>query len=248
MLSIQERVNFNGLRTNYYVSGRMLFLHNELSTGAIMLGYAIESFFKQTLLELGNKNQKLQHSHDLKFLFESCKKKGAFNDVQVPNDFIDFSNSVFQMRYPSTQIKEALKAYDRNNVIGLELTYLFCYDDFFQQLDESLFSLTKDHYSSSILKIFAGINEKQRQYGLYFNSAVLKNYEVYRERTKVHFAPNKEAIKALNNEADFFWTDGYDYHIYADLKYYIANRELLKFKFPGEVIRDEKGKITHLKF
>ncbi len=131
MLSIQERINFNGLRTDYYISGRMLFLHNQYSTGAIMFGYAIESFFKQTLLEFGNKNKKLQHSHNLKILFQSCKDKGAFEDVEVPIDFIDFSNSVFQMRYPITQIKEALKTYDRDNVLGFEKTYLFCYDDYF---------------------------------------------------------------------------------------------------------------------
>lgn len=226
----------------------MLFLHDQLWTGAIQFGYAIESFFKETLLLFGNKNQKLQRSHDLSLLLKSCQDKGAFNDIEAPNDFIDFSNSLFQMRYPSKETKETLKAYDRNNTITMEKAYLFCYDDYIQQLDESLYKITNDPYSSTILRIFAGVNEREKLYGLYFNSAALKKYDTYKERVKLYFAPNKEAIETLNHEPNYFWTDGHNYKIYADLNYYANNRELPKFKFPGKVYRDINGRITKLEF
>ncbi len=245
---MQQRLYFNQLRTEYYVSGRTMFLHDNLSVGSLLFGYAIESLLKETLLFLGNKNMKLQHSHDLKLLFNSCINKGAFLNVQVPEDFLDFSNSLFQMRYPSIQVSETLKAYDRNNTITQTKHHLFCYDDFFQQIDEGFFQLTQDPYSSTILRIFAGLNSEKRFFGLYFNSAALKEYEIYKERVKKYFSSNKDAIKLLDNEAEYFWTDGYDYNIYADLKHYADNRELLKFTFPGKVIRDENGRIIKLQF
>lgn len=246
---MRQKPYFNALRTEYYLGGRMLFLHDQLWTGAIQFGYAIESFFKETLLFLGNRNQELQYSHDLSLLLNSCQQKGAFNDLEVPDDFIEYSNSLFQMRYPSSGIKETLKAYDRNNVIAVEKSYLFCYDDYIQQLDESLFKITNDPYSSTILRIFAGVNKKEKQYGLYFNSTALKRFDTYKERVSLYFSPNKEANETLkNNDAIFFWTDGYDYKIYADLNYYSNNRDLLKFKFPGKVHRDSNGVITKLEF
>jgi hypothetical protein len=248
MLSLQDRISFNGLRTHYYESARMLYLHDQLWTGSMLFGYAIESFLKQTLLELGNKKHKLQHSHDLKLLFNSCKDKGAFKYVEVPDDFIDFSNSLFQMRYPSTVIKESHKAYDRNNTIGVEKSLLFCYDDFFQQIDESLYTLTGDHYSSSVLKIFAAINDTDKLYGLYCNAPVLENYQLYKERIKEFFPTNKKSLAMLENEAEYFWNDGSNFKIYAGLDHYSQNRELLKFKFPGKVHRDKHGNITALEF
>lgn len=244
-----KRINyFNPLRTEYYVSGRTMYLHDNLSIGSILFGYAIESMLKETLLFAGNTKHKLQHSHDLKVLFNACLDKGIFTSVEVPSDFIDFSNSLFQMRYPSTQISESLKAYDRNKTIGLTKSYLFCYDDFFRQLDEAFFQVSQEPYSSSILRVFAGLQENKRHFGLYFNSAVLQHYELYKERINKFFAPNKSAIKLLENNAEFFWSDGYNYNIYADLNHYSKNRELLKFKFPGNVIRDKDGNITHLEF
>ncbi|QEH39414.1 hypothetical protein [Chitinophaga sp. XS-30] len=248
MLTIQERISFNGLRTDFYKSARMLYLQDQLWTGSMLFGYAIESILKQTLLELGNKKHKLQHSHDLKLLFNSCKEKGVFNDVNVPDDFIDFSNSLFQMRYPSTVIKESHKAYDRNSIIGLQKTYLFCYDDLFQQLDESLYKFTVDHYSSSILKIFAGINDSDKLYGLYFNCPVLKKYDKYKKMTHSFFPENKSALKLLENDANYFWTDGSNYNIYAGLEYYSQSEELSRFKFPGKVHRDKNGNITAFEF
>lgn len=245
---MKQRNYFNPLRTEYYVGGRTMYLHDNLSVGSILFGYAIESILKETLLFLGNSNKKLQCSHDLKILYNSCLDKGAFTLVEVPVDFIDFSNSLFQMRYPSTAIKETIKAYDKNKTIGLKKSYLFCYDDFFQQLDEAFYQLSQEPYSSSILRIFAGLQENKRHFGLYFNTPALSNYELYRERINKYFTPNKGAIKLLENEAEYFWSDGYDYNIYADLNYYSNNRELPKFKFPGNVIRDKNGNITHLQF
>jgi hypothetical protein len=239
---------FNPLRTEYYVSGRSELLHDNLSVGSILLGYAIESILKETLIRFGNNKPKLQHSHNLKLLFQSCLDKGAFNKIQVPDDFLDFSNSVFQMRYPSVAISETLKAYDRNNAISLTKEYLFSYDEFFQQLDEELFQITQDAYSSTILRIFASLSKEKRQFGLYFNVPALKNYDKYKERVKKYFTSNKEAISLLENEPNFFWTDGYNYNIYAGFEFYKTQTPLANFKFPGKVVRDKTGRITHLVF
>lgn len=191
MLNSQQRVAFNYLRTEFYVSARMLFLNDQCWTGCIMYGYALESFFKQSLLECGNTKMKLQHSHDLILLFDECKKKGLFQIVQAPQDFVDYANSLFQMLYPSSSKKETLKAMDRNNVMSTTKTYMFCCDEFFQQLDEGLFQFTNDHYSSSVMKLYAGINERDAQSGLYCNYAALKDYEKYRARSAKFFIPNK---------------------------------------------------------
>jgi hypothetical protein len=226
----------------------MLYLHDQFWTGSMLFGYAIESFLKQALLELGNSKHKLQHSHDLKLLFNSCIDKGVFKDVEVPVDFIDFSSSLFQMRYPSTVIKESHKAYGRNNTIVVGKFLLFCYDDFFQQIDESLYALTGDHYSSSVLKIFAGINGNDKLYGLYCNAPVLKNYQLYKERTKEYFPNNKESLAMLENDAEYFWNDGNNFKIYKGLDHYSQNRELMKFKCPGKILRDKHGNITAFEF
>jgi hypothetical protein len=245
MLTFQQRIDFNYLRTEFYVSARMLFLNDQCWTGCILYGYALESFFKQGLLESGNKKMKLQHSHDLTLLFDECKKKGLFQEVRVPQDFVDYANSLFQMRYPSSSKKETLKAMERNNVMSTTKPYLFCYDELFQQLDEALFEYTKDHYSSSVLKVYAGINERDPQYGLYCNYAALSNYEQYKNRVAQFFIPNRDANRLLaSNKADFFWGDAKGFKIYAGLDYYINNPELDKFKFPGTVFRDKDGLIT----
>ena len=226
-----------------------MYLHDNLWVGSILFGYAIESIFKDAALFLGNTNKKVQNSHDLKFLFKSCRSKGAFTNVEVPEDFLDFANSLFQMRYPSIEISETLKAYAKDKTISVNKHYLFCYDDFFHQLDEEFFKLSHEPYSSTILRIFAGLSEGKRHLGLYFNSEVLKNYDLYKERMNKYFPLNKAALKLLNdNNAEYFWTDGHNYSIYADLNHYANNRELPKFVFPGKVVRDKNGNILQLHF
>lgn len=245
MLSFQDRIDFNSLRTDFYVSGRMLFLNDQCWSGSVMYGYAIESFLKQALLESGNKRMKLQHSHDLGLLFNECKKRELFLQVQVPQDFIDYASSLFQMRYPSTSKKETLKAMERNNVMSVTKTVLFCYDELFQQLDEFFFQFTQDAYSSSVLKVFAGINSRDCQYGLYCNYAALKHYNEYKVRIERFFEKNREANAMLAaNTPEYFWGDAKLYKIYAGLDHYINNPELHQFKFPGKVIRDKDGLIT----
>ena len=121
---MKQRNYFNPLRTEYYVSGRTMYLHGNLYVGSILFGYAIESILKEALLFVGNSKPKLQHSHDIKVLFNSCLDKGVFTSVEVPPDFIDFSNSLFQMRYPSKVISESLKAYEKNCTTDLYNPFL----------------------------------------------------------------------------------------------------------------------------
>jgi hypothetical protein len=248
MLSSQERMHFNGLRSHFYLSARILYLFDQYQNGSFLFGYAIELIFKQALLENGNMDKKLQYGHDLKQLFEECKKIKEFQNIQVPEDFVDFSNSLFQIRYPSYQKKESEKAMARNKVIGWEKNLLFCYDDYFQQLDEALYNFTNDHYSSTILLLFAGIDNLNTQFVLHYNSPVLRHYELYKERTKMFFKKNISAIHLLKNDPEYFWMGKNEKNPLADFTSSLERRELQSFKFPGNVIRDKNGNITNIEF
>ena len=82
----------------------------------------------------------------------------------------------------------------------------------------------------------------------YYNNDPDDSHNWKLQFNQYHFANDTEITGIINKLIRVCSSADTAKNIYADLNYYIANRELLKFKFPGEVIRDEKGKITHLKF
>ncbi len=240
------RVRFNSLRKDYLITGRVSYLTRLSFVACINLGYAIESYLKQGLIELGNKNTGLQKSHDLKKLFNACVVKGLYKNIEVSEDFLDYCNSVFQMRYPSSTINECLRAYQRDKIINLSSDYILAYDDLIAQLDEALLDYTEDYYSSSIVFITCNINEHSSRLFYHHNLYALKRFEKYKEIVIKNYPNNKSAINELNNGPDYFWS----YDKTSRLFYVsIAEAESLHpkpakgFKFPGTLIRNAEGKV-----
>jgi len=246
MTSQEQRRYFNTLRVNYFLSARILFLFNQFHNGCILYGYAIELVFKQSLVELGNKDDKLRKSHNLVLLLRKCQSKGLFKGILATNDFIEYSNSLFQMRYPSTERKESLKAIKMNKAIVWDKNLLFLYDDYFQQIDEALYQHTNDWQSCAILRLFAGIDDSKNQMGLHYNSAILRNIELYRERLKKYYPNNTASIQTLENDAAYFWKCPFDKIPYADFAQSLENRDISSFTFPGKVTRDKSGRIISI--
>jgi len=246
----QYRLQFNSLRAGYMQSGRLSALYGMSMSAAISLGYALESYFKQGLIELGVKNLKLQYSHDLKLLLEGCQNKGLYNDLKVSDDFMAYADSLFQMRYPSSTTAQALKAYERGNVIAAGWDFLLAYDDLFIRLDQDLLSYTNDFLSSSVIRICCNADANDSRVFFHHNLYVFKDFERLQALITQNYPNNKSALTVLSEGPDALWNNNRFGPIF-----YISRQEALlqypnpakDFVFPGEVIRNANGQIIALR-
>jgi hypothetical protein len=183
-------------------------------------------------------------------LYHACRENGIYSNVSVSEDFLDYANSLFQMRYPISTIEETRNATARNNVLGMSWDFLLAYDDFLFQLDLALLSYTNDRYSSSINIICTEAHQPKSHLFLYQNIFTLNKLHTFTAILEQHYPNNTDALAALldrnrfwtaNEVSPIFYTD---YHTALNLYANAAKN----FVFPGNVRRDPEGNVIAFEF
>jgi hypothetical protein len=241
--------SFSNYRYNYYISGRLLFFSTLPQTGAILLGYAIESFLKAGLSILKNKNKRLENSHNLIWLFDECRKLGIYNEIKTSHDFIEYANDMLNQRYPSQSAATHVKTNIHNQSINFKLEFLTSYDDLICQLDDTLALFVEDVWSSIGVKAatqLAQINKGR----LFFhcNAFALSRFPSYRDKILKNGVRAKIIIGPLENNVDTLW---HSPEISADIgikpEDILQNYTALKFKYPKSDTSFEITNLTHKK-
>ncbi|MFN8865292.1 MAG: hypothetical protein ACK5W1_13330 [Flavobacteriales bacterium] len=251
-LTLQDRIWWGQVSHGYYLGGRILILNKQLDLGFILLGYAIEVYLKQGLLESGFSEQDdkkgLLKSHKLRKLFDKCRSRGIYKDVHIPSDFLEYADLLLNWRYPSQINKSADEASQKDKTISKEFAIIHCYDEVIHRLDKALFNFTGDQTSSAIYRICVGIDREPEGMGLYYNAAVLKDFEHYKELVFRFAAKNEQAIDLLKNkDAKFFWApESGRQKVSFDLD--LSETKLQQFKLPGHIKRDASGRPTIISF
>lgn len=130
---------FTELRFEYYSAGRTLWFSDNMETGAILLGYAVELSLKQVLVASGNDgNKRLMEKHTIAALYKHANETALHDAVPASQDLLHFVSDRLHHRYPRQVAEAAASAQERGHAICLALDVIFAYDDLVIGLDEWL--------------------------------------------------------------------------------------------------------------
>jgi hypothetical protein len=134
-----RRIKFTELRFQYYTAGRMLWFNDSMETGALLLGYAVESHLKHGLCELkADAPKDLLFKHEFLRLYRYCVKNEIFTTVNASDDLLHFIEDRFHQRYPLQAVETSKRASNRGHAVCLSLDLISIYDAFVIALDDWL--------------------------------------------------------------------------------------------------------------
>jgi hypothetical protein len=249
MLGSYERNQFNDLRLEYLATGRAAMVYLMLWAGAINLGYAVESYLNQGMLELGIKKNIIQNSHDLRKKLKECRKLGLYKSVDSSNDFLQYVEWLFNMRYPTSFDKYGNFAYEIGKAISIDSATFHLYDDLICQLDDDLRGFVQSHSVSTLVRAAAISNEIKAKLIFYYNAPALSRLAEFTEIVERNFTTNFSAISELHKGENYFWNyfklPDKNYMSFDGAKNFYQSKN---FKFPGKVVRNSKGVVTKIIF
>jgi hypothetical protein len=190
-----QRRKFTELRFEYYVSGRFLWFSDTMSTGAMLLGYAVELSLKYALVLAGISHKGLLHSHKPLDLFRKCVEVGALPGVEVSEDLLQYVSDMFNQRYPSQVVETSAEANARGHAISQSLDLILAYDDLVIQLDEALRARCGDGSASIGLLAAHFVNRPQGRGFFHCNVAALKCAAAYRAYLEKEYREYEERAK-----------------------------------------------------
>lgn len=255
-----QREYFTNIRFQNYISGRCLGYQGcDLYTTWIMLGYAIESQLKAGLAELEytgvvfttNQRKIIRSSHDLVELFNLCREKNLFLDVNVSYDFLKSSTLFLAMRYPSQQESSFRNIFNDHPCGFITTIHRICpYDDFILQLENSLYELYQDKKYSLFYQAFRNFRSSMGKNFFHSNAFAFVKYPKY-----LHFLNNSDidergVIEIITADPEKLWRN--DAHgIFTPFNYRMNCLEKCcceKFKLSDpEITYNEDGSIKSFK-
>lgn len=129
----KRRRDWQELRFDYYVAGRILVLQGSAYAASTALAYALEYSFKAALTELrdGAVKRSILGGHDFLNLYQTCLDHCLLHETYISDDFLEFAQHHFERRYPSGQSK--LLSERRHWTFGA--SFLPTFDDCMIQLE-----------------------------------------------------------------------------------------------------------------
>lgn len=243
---LEQRIRFAELRHQYYTAGRILFLSNCMRMGALMLGYAIESGLKHALNEREFRDKKILYDHDLRLLFHTCREQGAFLDVEVSPDLLEYANDLFDVRYPSQLAARSEDMIQRNRAMSTTPAILAAYDDLLVQLDTSLWNLTEDHRSSAVIIAARTSNSYDGRVFFHCNAPALTMLDRYLETVRKYYPTARADIEQLERGVEHLYYFDAMHIRFASFDRLKVAQPAKRFRYPGRVVRDSDGNITEL--
>jgi hypothetical protein len=199
---IQQNDFFN-TRKEYYIAGRLLCFEGLFESSFLLFGYTIEFFFKAGLCEFGVDNRKILNSHNLIFLLKNCQANGIFNEIKVSDGFLDYSNDMFNQRYPSQKRILFEKIHSEKLMKSYAQLFINAYDDYIFQLDGKFQELIKNDNFSIGLSIAAQADNVQGRIFFHRNAYALSRHKMYLETVKKQFSMNIGSIAELEKGVDY---------------------------------------------
>lgn len=240
---IDNREKWTDLKYEYYTAGRTLFLENQWNAGCLMLGYAIEGQFKHALNEIGYKIKDILYSHDLHLLWKECLQQSLFGDVEVSEDFIEYTNDHFDQRYPSQRHAKIAQMWERDHAMGMAAYVLVIYDHLLIQLDNSLWAQTKDSTSSVGVRAACHATSHASRYFFHWNAPAISRIPVYLEAVRDRYPTHVDSILMLEAQRDKLWDFDRATTRFAPYEVLLASKPAKNYKFPVKVVRDANGRV-----
>jgi hypothetical protein len=131
-----RRRKFTELPVQYYTSGRMLWFNDSMETGALLLGYAVESHLKHALSEF--KPDAPRPPFPTQFLVAVSIRD--FSSVDASDDLLHFIEDQFHQRYPLQAVETSKRASSRGHAVCLSIDLMSTYDAFVVALDGWIFA------------------------------------------------------------------------------------------------------------
>lgn len=147
-MSENNTYQWTDLRYRYYLAGRTLLFNNQIQSGVLMLGYAVEAHFKHILSFALNISKKHSFGHNFFDTYKLLQDNGYFQDVDVSDDLILFVEDNFDRRYPSQTNRTINRANARGHAVCMAPDVIINYDEFIIQLDQSLIKKINDPEAS----------------------------------------------------------------------------------------------------
>jgi len=126
------------LRYRHYLAGRTLLFNNQMQSGVLMLGYAVEAHFKHLLSHDLTISKKHSFGHNFVDTFSLLRSKGYLLDVDANEDLLHFVEDNFDRRYPSQTNRTISRANSRGHAVCMAPDVVINYDEFILQLDQSV--------------------------------------------------------------------------------------------------------------
>lgn len=173
-LSTDKRHAWSQIRYQYYISGRSDVIFQNFSAAGIMLGYAIETSYKQLLAELGATGS-IMNSHYTRKLHEYLVCNYNFSLAPlVCMDFLDFVDDHLEARYPIQTEKVQNRLQPQGRLLSFNLNALSFYDDLMFQLDRLIYGQSPTEVGTSVY--FRGAVDCKMFRGAFFFHG---NYHAY---------------------------------------------------------------------
>ena len=247
MVSSRQREKYRMVRYDYYHAGRLLHLMGNFHSACILLGYTVETTMKAGLMEVlseeqQNKNRILNQSHDVRKIFNECRKHGLFDDIRASRDFLEHINNNFQ-RYPSQMKKISEDATKQNTVLGNSVDWVYYYDDLVVQLDGCLLKITSDPSISIIYHAIRVLETKYARDILQENAFALLKFDDYAALVRQNMPERDDLRKTIEDNlsrgATFYWNpDSPGVVTHADMTNVAKDYSANAFKLPKWKVSD----------
>ena len=250
-----RRRKFTELRFGSYTSGRMLWFNDSMETGALLLGYAVESHLKHALSEFKpDAPRTLLFKHDFLSLYRYCVENEIFTSVDASDDLLHYIEDQFHQRYPLQAVEASKRASSRGHAVCLSIDLISIYDAFVVALDSWISQRLADVSTSIGVMASHFVNRIQGRAFYHCNCPALQKLPEYlraiekdygdsesrqiaegltRETIEFNLANQQARLKTLRGGASDLWiyrafSTGFEFPELKDWKV-----DLSSFQYPG---------------
>lgn len=249
------------LRYSYYLSGRTLLFNNQMQSGVLMLGYAIEAHFKSLLSQDKSVAKKLSFKHDFHKAYQACLGAGYLTDIDVSEDFLLFVEDNFDRRYPSQFERTIKRANDRGHAISMAPDVIIPYDSFILQLDQSITRSAGTPESSILLRGAKEVDCAGGEYFFHSNYCPISLLDYALDLCKedllllkqrepdiydINLQAHQEREVYLKNPDKLLNSDKIGMGVHPTGGIEGALQSAKNFVYPGRVIRHDDGTEVHM--
>ena len=203
MEALFRRSKFKELRFQYYTAGRMLWFNDSMETGALLLGYAVESHLKHALSELKTDAPKdLLFKHEFLRMYRYCVENEIFVTVNASDDLLHFIEDHFHQRYPLQAVEASKRASNRGHAVGLSLDLITIFDAFVIALDDWLWRRLADVSTSIGVMASHFVNRIQGRCFYHCNCSALQKLPEYLQviEEEYHDSESKQLAEGKTHE------------------------------------------------
>jgi hypothetical protein len=260
-MNTENLTQWTSLRFDYYLAGRTLLFTNQMQSGVLMLGYAIEAHFKHLISSDRTIERKYSSGHDFSGAFNVLRNAGYLQDVHVSSDLLDFIEDNFDRRYPSQTSRTIKRANSRGRAVSMAPDVIIPYDDFILQLDMSLTNVFGTPEASVLMRGLQNIDCTGGHFFFHCNYAAVarldtgldlceQHLELLKQREpgiyQINLDAHRTRKKLLEDREELLNSSKSSMRIRPHGGFDAALKAAASFVYPGKMVRLNDGTKIHV--